>query len=299
MENEDNKRQQLTSKERILYFGLIPLMFTLALMTFAALLIRQGHSKDFSSATVGVVKSAGALIKKGYDWAVTKPSPPAVTASQAGNTSSAAVPNAGGGTSTSSGGSGTKPNPAASSAAAAASATPSSGPDAATDTAMQFKKKTDEIAAEFSKMQPAQAASIIATMSTKDAVFAMIGMKTQQRANILTKMDPKQAADLSQALKDFPPDNTVNAAEVQGQLNKLPAAQKAVADLIKTYSQMPAHSAAILLMDLMKTNEPKAISIMKGLDTNIRAQILSDMSNAKTNPDGLKYATMITNKLLH
>ncbi|WP_248924257.1 magnesium transporter MgtE N-terminal domain-containing protein [Paenibacillus hamazuiensis] len=309
MENENNEHQQLTTRERMVYFGLIPLVFTLALVSFGALLVKQGESKDFSTAAVGAVKSAGELIKSGYDWAVKKPDPPANTAGQpgegaagkaaagtaaAGNGAAQPAATAAGTASSAPGGGGS-----AAPSVTASGATAAQGAGNAADGAAQFKQKTDEIAGEFSKMQPSQAAAIVAEMSTKDAVFTMIGMKTQQRSNILAKMDPKQAAALAQALKDFPPDSTASATDVQERLNKLPASQKSVDDLVKTYGQMPTHSAALLIMDLMNTNQSKAIGIMKALDSNARAQILSDMSNAKTNPDGLKYATTIASKLLN
>lgn len=100
-------------------------------------------------------------------------------------------------------------------------------------------------------------------------------------------------------MADFPPDSTADPASVQKQLDLLPSTQKPVDDLVKTYSQMPASSAALLLSELMKADQNKAVSIFfAAMDASSRSQILAAMSNTKTNPDGIKYATTITQQLL-
>ncbi|MCZ8515395.1 hypothetical protein O9H85_23880 [Paenibacillus filicis] len=307
METPDNSLKEITNRQRLTYFVVIPVLFTTALLGVGTAIIQQGKGKSFSDSIIAVgTKAAGAA--KGITSLMHSKSPaPAATAPSANAQQPAASTNPAPSAAATSAGTPTagkptagKPTAGTPSAATSSAAMPdpSSVSGSTTDDAgAKFKMRTDEVAAEFSKMKPAQASQIISNMSSKEAVFAMLGMNTQQRSDILANMDPKQAADLSNLLAKFPPSKSYDPAAEQ-QLQNLPEVQKQMDDLVKTYSQLPANSAALLITELMKTNSAQAVNVMAQMDNVTRAQILSAMSNTKTNPDGLKYATAITERLL-
>lgn len=297
-ENED-----ISNKQRIAYFVVVPLIFTSLLVGVGAVIVQQGKSATFTESLVKAGKSVVTSTESAVS-SVTSSKKPAPDTSVAGAANSgnnaAADPNIP--SSNASGAVATDPSKVSFSATApiSSSATlkqaPITPPSPTADE--QFKQKVDEVATEFSKMTPTQASAIISSMSTKDAVFTMVGMKATQRAGILSTMDPKQASIISKVLKDFPPDNKESAGKVEAQLSGLPDTQQASDELIKTYNQMPAHSAALLITEVMKSNQKKALSITFGMDTAARAQMMSDLVSAtQTNPEGVSTAAIISENM--
>jgi flagellar motility protein MotE (MotC chaperone) len=302
MSNQE-ETEGITNKQRIAYFVVVPLIFTSLLVGVGAVIVQQGKSATFSESLVKAGKSVVTNTESAVS-SVTSSKKPASDTSAAGAANSgnnaAADPNIP--SSNASGAAATDPSKVSPSATAPISSpstlkpAPVTPPPPTADE--QFKQKVDEVATEFSKMTPKQASAIISSMSTKDAVFTMVGMKATQRAGILSTMDPKQASIISKSLKDFPPDNKESADKVEAQLSGLPDTQQASEELIKTYNQMPAHSAALLITEVMKSNQKKAISITFGMDTAARAQMMSDLVSAtKTNPEGVSTATIISENM--
>jgi flagellar motility protein MotE (MotC chaperone) len=165
-------------------------------------------------------------------------------------------------------------------------------------TEAELNKKSNEIAQEYSTMQPNQAANIISNMSLQDADFTLSAMKPQQRAAILAKMDSKKAADITSSLKDFTITQDNQIKNLQDKLQKLTDNKQTLDEIVKTYSQMPAPNAAKLISQIMKTDQKKAILLMSQMDTATRAQIISALSTDKTNPDGVNQAALLMKSLM-
>jgi flagellar motility protein MotE (MotC chaperone) len=306
--NEESKT--LSGRARFFYLILLPLIFTVVLIGTGVMIIHQGKSNNFASALLQAGKSAVSAGKHVTGLAFGQKSNLAVPAGSTGTPSPSNAPNTNG------------QQPAATSVPTetvgqgsnvAGQANQQQGtnplnqpvgvngtgasPDPFASSA-DLKQKTQEMASEYSKMQPSKAASIISNMSVKDSVLTMVGMKTQQRSDILAKMDPVQAAKLSKTLEHFPPSSMTDTTALQKQLDSLPSKPLPLDEVVKTYNQMPDKTAAVLIEELMKTDEKQAISIMTNIDANKRAQILSTMSSNKTDPSGIKAATTLSAKLL-
>jgi flagellar motility protein MotE (MotC chaperone) len=309
---ESNEESQtLSGKARFFYLILLPLIFTLALIGTGVMIIHQGKSDNFASALLQAGKSAISAGKQVTGLAIGQKSNPSVPTGTTGTPSPSNVPNTNGqqpaATSVPAGTASGQGSNAAAQANQQQGANPSNQPvgvnaaGASPDplvSSADLKQKTQEMASEYSKMPPSKAASIISNMSVKDSIFTMVGMKTQQRSDILMKMDPVQAAKLSTTLEHFPPSSTMDTTALQQQLDSLPSTPVPLDEAVKTYNQIPDKSAAVLIGELMKTDETQAIRIMSSIDANKRAQILSAMISNKTDPNGIKAATTLSAKLL-
>jgi flagellar motility protein MotE (MotC chaperone) len=319
--------------QKVLYFAVIPLIFTAMLAGAGAVVIQQGKGKSFTDTVLQVGKVAASGTKtavdsmtkgKKSDAAGNSGSSSGANASSNGGSSSekqpavatddaqssvngpgAAANNSGSnGTSGANAGgqqSGTQTGASAAMTQTAAGTAMNSAAAGQSSGSAEFKQKLDAVAAEYSKIAPKQAGAIIATMSPQDAAFTVLGMKPQQRVAILATMDPKKAAEITKSLKNIPPDSPDNADRIQSQLSALPDTQvqlPANDEFLKTFNQIPAHSAALIITELMKTDPKKALKIVSGMETATRAAMLSDLVTAvKTNPDGVQAATSISNSL--
>jgi flagellar motility protein MotE (MotC chaperone) len=162
----------------------------------------------------------------------------------------------------------------------------------------ELKQKANNLALEYTTMQPKQAAGILDTMPLNDAVFALSAMKPQQVSGLLANMDPKRAADVSTGLKDYTLSKDNELASLQQKIQQVTEGKQSLDELVKTYSQMPAQNAAKLVEEIMKTDEKKALLIMSQMNAASSASILSAMSSDKTNPDAIKQAAQITKSLM-
>ncbi|MFD0698977.1 hypothetical protein ACFQZT_33420 [Paenibacillus sp. GCM10027628] len=287
---------QLSGTARLLYFGLIPLLFTTLMVGTGVYMINHGKGETFA----GLLTHAGESVLKAGKSVITKkpatPAPAAAGTASSGSTSTGAG-SAGPANATAAGTTAATPGGTNTASAQPGSTAPAFNGIPASAPAEDLKQQTDAAASQYAAMTAAQAAGILDNMTLKDEVFNMLGMKPPQRANILAKMDPKKAAAVSLALKDFQPVSSDNAADVQKKLDSLPGNPQPVDELAKTYSQMPAASAASLITELMNTDAKEAVSIMASLDAGTRAGILAAMSSSK-DPAGLKAATAVSQLLL-
>jgi flagellar motility protein MotE (MotC chaperone) len=173
---------------------------------------------------------------------------------------------------------------------------------------LEDKRTTDEerqkqyadLAKIYTTMPSKNAASIIANLTIEEAVTVLTKMKPEQRAEILSKMEPKKAADISILLKDTVVNKDDDIAALQ---QRVQALTKALSDtrqdstsmesLINTFSQMPPDEASAIIGSLMTTNQNRAISILSGMASDKRAQIMTAIT--KKDP---QLAAIITNGLL-
>ncbi|MCF6093835.1 hypothetical protein L1765_07550 [Microaerobacter geothermalis] len=146
-------------------------------------------------------------------------------------------------------------------------------------------KKIKEVADIYAGMSSSKAAPIIEKLTIEEAVLVLESMNNEARSQILAKMDPKRAADISIMLKDTTISKDSEIAALQERIKQLSKElserEKAGISenlLIDTYSRMPPANAALILTQLLKDDFNKAIFIFKKLDSGIRSQILSQMS---------------------
>jgi flagellar motility protein MotE (MotC chaperone) len=161
----------------------------------------------------------------------------------------------------------------------------------------ELKKKANSMAQEYSSMKPKIASNILSNMTINDAVFILSAMNTAQVTPILENMDPKKAADITIALKDFTISKDNEISSLQDKIKNLTNQKQTLDNLVNTYKQMTPLSASKTISQMMKNDSKKAIEIMSQIDATTRAQILSAMIADKTNVDGTSIATQIITKI--
>jgi flagellar motility protein MotE (MotC chaperone) len=103
-------------------------------------------------------------------------------------------------------------------------------------------------------------------------------------------MDPDRVADLSVQMT---PRNTATDHElalIQRQIKKQNSniANQSVKELVHTFSKMSSPSAARLIQKLFQTDSAKTIEVLKKMDVNTRASILTVMSGDSVMMDTAK-----------
>jgi len=162
------------------------------------------------------------------------------------------------------------------------------------------QKQFADLAKVYTTMSAKNAAAIVENLSKEEAIAVLAKMKPDQRASILAKMDPKKAADLSILVKDtvINKDDDIAALQQRVQiltkaLSDTRQAASSMDSLIQTFSQMPSADSAKILSTLMKTNQSRAVSILAGMGTEKRAEILSGIAKIDE-----QMAARITSELL-
>lgn len=146
------------------------------------------------------------------------------------------------------------------------------------------------IAKTYANMPPSKAAAALAQLSDLEIVYAMTEMSTEQRALIWSKMDPDRVADLSVQMKPRNSATDHELALIQRQIKKQNSniANQSVKELVHTFSKMSSPSAARLIQKLFQTDSAKTIDVLKKMDVNTRASILTVMSGDSVMMDTAK-----------
>ncbi|HBZ80505.1 MULTISPECIES: magnesium transporter MgtE N-terminal domain-containing protein [Brevibacillus] len=169
------------------------------------------------------------------------------------------------------------------------------------------QKQFADLAKVYTTMSAKNAAAIIENLSLDESVTVMTKMKPNQRADILAKMDPKKAADISILLKDSVVNKDDDIAALQERVQVLTKALSETRSgtsasandqvLSDTFAQMPAEDSAAVIRSLMATNKSRALSLIKEMPADKRAQTLSAIAKEdKKEKDNL--AARITEELL-
>ncbi|GAB7388220.1 hypothetical protein BSNK01_20570 [Bacillaceae bacterium] len=155
------------------------------------------------------------------------------------------------------------------------------------------EKDLKELSALYASMSPSKAAPILENLTLEEALLVLRAMDNEARADILEKMDPRRAADLSILLKDSELSKSADIAALQKRIQALTirlsereknAAQSggekpaSAGTLARTLSAMPAASAAAIMEQMMETNPKQAMAIMASLDDRARSQILAQIA---------------------
>lgn len=180
---------------------------------------------------------------------------------------------------------------------------------------MEDKRATEEerqqqfvdLAKVYTAMSAKNAAAIIENLSLDESVTVMTKMKAAQRADILSKMDPKKAAEISILLKDNVVNKDDDIAALQERVQVLTKALSETrsdssgsdneTSLANTFSQMPPEDSAAVIRSLMQTNKSRAISILSAMPEAARAQTLAAIAKEDKNKDD-NLAARITEELL-
>ncbi|MBO8171016.1 MAG: MotE family protein [Bacillaceae bacterium] len=161
-------------------------------------------------------------------------------------------------------------------------------------------KQIRDLAELYSSMSASKAAPIIEALTLEEAVLVMKAMDPEEQGDIFAKMDPEKAAEISILLKDtkLHQDDQIAALQQRVQVLTRALSESAVLlqdkeKLINTYSQMPPKEAADILINMMNTDQTKALAIVSGVDDGVRSQILTEIARRDVN-----LASRITNLLM-
>jgi flagellar motility protein MotE (MotC chaperone) len=154
-----------------------------------------------------------------------------------------------------------------------------------TQTDDEYKQQIQQLAAVYAQMTSSKSAPILENLTLQERALIMSQMKTADRVNIFSKMDPKIAAVTSIELKDLVPlkDREIAALQERLKVNE-PADAKtseklSKEDLSATIANMTPKSAAALLVEMMKSKQDQVVTILANMDATARSQILSSIAD--------------------
>ncbi|QOS80655.1 hypothetical protein JNUCC31_07085 [Paenibacillus sp. JNUCC31] len=147
-----------------------------------------------------------------------------------------------------------------------------------------------DVAKTYAGMPPSKAAAALAQLTDLEIVYAMTEMSPEQRALIWSKMDPDRVAGLSMQMKPRSVVTDHDLALIQRKINKQNSniASQSVKKLVQTFSKMSSPSAALLIQKLFQADSAKTIDVLKKMDVNTRASILTVMSSNSVMMDTAK-----------
>ncbi len=154
-----------------------------------------------------------------------------------------------------------------------------------TQTEAEYRQKIKSLAQLYAQMSPSKAGPIVQNLSLAEQVLILSEMSNEERAKLLEKMDPKTAAEASIALKDLVPSKDREIAALQQRLDiqkQGGAAAETVLtkeDVSRTFGGMTPKNAALVLIELNKTNNAKVLSILTSMEVAQRSAVLSAMAD--------------------
>ena len=173
-------------------------------------------------------------------------------------------------------------------------------------TEAERQQQYQDLAKVYTTMSAKNAAAIIGNLSLEESVTVMTKMKPNQRAEILAKMDPKLAANISILLKDSVVNKDDDIAALQERVQVLTKALSETREgsssnveetFANTFAQMPAEDSAAVIRAMMQTNKTKALTLLSSMPEARRAQTLSAIAKEdKKSNDNL--AARISEELL-
>ncbi|SEB46717.1 hypothetical protein [Paenibacillus sp. GP183] len=154
-----------------------------------------------------------------------------------------------------------------------------------TQTDEEYKNQITQLATLYASMSASKAAPIMENLTPKEMVLVFSMMKPASRGPILEKMDPKKAAEASIGLKDIVPVKDQEIAALQERLtingaNETAASKKvSKSDLALTFANMIPKNAAIILLEMNKSNSDKVLSIFTSMDNASRSKVMTALSD--------------------
>jgi flagellar motility protein MotE (MotC chaperone) len=149
----------------------------------------------------------------------------------------------------------------------------------------EYTARIKSLAGVYAKMTPGKAAAILETMTLDETALVLGSMTDTERGRVLEKMSPAKAADVTIKLKDA--DNAANQqiAALQSRVKELEAKAGSggssldATELKQTFTAMKPANAATLILQMVGSNQTKALRILGALDNSARSQILAAMSD--------------------
>lgn len=159
--------------------------------------------------------------------------------------------------------------------------------DAKTQEVADYDALVQETAKMYADMMPSKAAAILQNLTLEEQVLILSSMKADKRVKILEKMDPAKAADVSILIKDAKPSRDLQIAALQSRLDlqggskdsdktKTPDSHELLGE---TLSTMTPDSAALLLAELHKSSPAMVTKVLIAMDVKHRSDILSALTN--------------------
>lgn len=144
-------------------------------------------------------------------------------------------------------------------------------------------KEMKQLAKIYTAMSAGKAAPILEKMPPEEAASLLQVMKPEDRSSIMAKMNPKKAADVTVLMQKMSlgqmPDATPEAqAAIQNQI-KIAKNNASAEEMAASIATMQPASAAVLIENLFRTDEQKALAVMRSMDQQKRGDILSSMTN--------------------
>ncbi|BAU27671.1 flagellar motility protein MotE (MotC chaperone) [Aneurinibacillus soli] len=144
-------------------------------------------------------------------------------------------------------------------------------------------KEMKQLAKIYTAMSAGKAAPIFEKMPPEEAANLLQVMKPEDRSSIMAKMNPKKAADMTVLIQKMSlgqmPDATPEAqAAIQNEI-KIVKNNASAEEVAASIATMQPASAAVLVENLFRTDEQKALAVMRNMDQQKRGDILSSITN--------------------
>jgi flagellar motility protein MotE (MotC chaperone) len=158
----------------------------------------------------------------------------------------------------------------------------------------QYKDQMKKIADIFANMPESKAAVLFDSMTLEDAAINISALDQDLQSTILAGMkDTKKAAQITMLLNEMATLPEMDQAAMKEQVHQLAQdIESPTTALAETIGAMPAAQSAGIIETMMVSNQQVAMDLMKNISTNVRSQILTEITKADA-----KMAALITANL--
>lgn len=154
------------------------------------------------------------------------------------------------------------------------------------------KNKINELAKLYTTMSAGKAAPILENLSMEEGVLVLAAMKPDERAAIVSKMNPKKAADLTILLKDIELSENDEIAALQQRIQALTGAlaevektKRNIDEMVSAFSVMKPEAAADIIINMLesstRTEREKALALLGRMSNQQRGTILEKINDKK------------------
>lgn len=143
----------------------------------------------------------------------------------------------------------------------------------------------EQITAMYADIPAKKAAAMIASMPLEDAALTISQLKPDKQSSILGSMkDAKKAGQITLLLKEISGLRETNPEVLKDLIHQIALQQEnPTQTLADTIAGMPPAQAAGVIKSMMATNSQTAMDLLKNVNTNSRAQILTEIQKTDAN----------------
>lgn len=158
----------------------------------------------------------------------------------------------------------------------------------------QSKVEMKQVADIYANMSASKAAAIFEAMPLEDAALTIRMLDQEHQSSIIGGIkDPKKAAEITMLLKEIASISETESLTFEQQVHELALQHENPTEtLSETIAGMPPAQSAVIIQSMMGTNSIIAMDILKKISTNSRAQILTEITKIDA-----KLAAQITGDL--